>query len=754
LKTRFSNASFVPKLKKGMIITMGIIFDKEKNVFHLQAGNMSYVFEIYKGKYLVHLYWGRKVSSNNLGYLLKTCDRAFSANPDSADRSFSLDTIPLEYPAYGNTDFRCPAFCVQQENGSTISDLTYQSHTIYSGKPKLNGLPSTYSENDNEAKTLELIMKDQLTGLKVILSYTVFEHFDAMTRSVRFLNEGNEELTLLKALSMSVDFSHADFDMLQLSGAWARERHIHRRKLIPGMQSIESRRGASSHQQNPFIALLERDTNEDSGAAYGFSFVYSGNFVAGVEVDQFDSGRVFIGINPFDFTWLLEPGESFQTPETVLVFSNNGIGGMSRTYHKLFQKRLCRGEYRDKTRPILVNNWEATYFNFNSDKIEAIARVGRELGIELMVLDDGWFGKRNDDTTSLGDWFVDKNKLPLGLEDLAQRIHRLEMKFGLWLEPEMISTDSDLYRTHPDWCLQVPDRSCSQGRNQLVLDFSRNDVCDCIIQIITDILSHTHIDYVKWDCNRNLTEIGSAQLPAKRQRETAHRHILGVYRVIDEITSKFPHILFESCSGGGGRFDPGMLCYMPQTWTSDDTDAVERLKIQYGTSVVYPVCTMGAHVSAVPNHVTQRVTNLKMRGDVAFAGNFGYELDLTKFTTEEMEMARHQITLYKELRELVQYGDMYRLKSPFEGNEIAWIYVSEDKNEAFVEYFRVLDVPNAPLRRIQLQGLDPEKLYDIVEENISLNGDILMYAGLNIPELHGDYQSNIWRLRAANSRLK
>ncbi|MGB3721144.1 MAG: alpha-galactosidase, partial [Hyphomicrobiaceae bacterium] len=542
----------------------------------------------------------------------------------------------------------------------TASELVYDSHRIVPGKPKLPGLPATYVERDDEAETLEITMKDPASGLAVVLSYTVFEKWNAIARSARLINNGSTAIEVQRALSMSVDFAHDRYDLLQLSGAWARERYVHRRPLVPGLQAVESRRGSSSHVQNPFVALLERGADEDHGGVYGVSLVYSGNFTAGVEVDQFHSPRLFIGINPFDFGWRLEPGESFQTPEAVLVFSAEGLGGMSRKYHDLYRSRLCRGTFRDKTRPILVNNWEATYFNFDADKIEAIARAGKELGIELFVLDDGWFGKRDSDNSSLGDWFVDRRKLPNGLEDLVQRVRNLDMQFGLWFEPEMVSPDSELYRAHPDWCLHIEGRRRTEARQQLILDLSREDVQDYIVKTISGILSSAPITYVKWDMNRNMTEIGSAKLPPERQRETAHRYMLGLYSVLDRITSAFPHVLFESCSGGGGRFDPGMLYYMPQTWTSDNTDAISRLKIQYGTSIVYPVSAMGAHVSAVPNHQVGRVTPLETRGHVALSGNFGYELDLTKFTEEEKEIVKAQIALYKEIRHLVQFGDFYR----------------------------------------------------------------------------------------------
>nr|WP_026487321.1 alpha-galactosidase [Caldanaerobius polysaccharolyticus] len=727
---------------------MGIYYDSENRAFYLNAKDTSYIIWVNKYDYLCHVYFGKKVRSVNLEDQLKVVDRPFSPNPIEGDKDFSLDTLRQEYPAYGNSDYRSPAYQVQLENGSTITDLRYQSHRIYRGKPKLEGLPATYVENDDEAETLEISLYDRVAGLKVVLLYTVFEDFDVITRSARFENVGTQDLKLLRALSMSVDFKDDDFDMLQLSGAWARERHVIRRPLAKGIQSIDSTRGASSHQQNPFIALMRKNADEFSGDVYGFSLVYSGSFLAQVEVDPYSVARVSMGINPFDFTWLLKPGERFQTPEVVMVYSDSGLNKMSQTYHKLYRTRLARGKYRDRERPILINNWEATYFNFNEEKLKEIAKTASELGIELFVLDDGWFGKRNSDDSSLGDWFVNRDKLPNGLEGIAKYANEKGMKFGLWFEPEMISPDSELYRRHPDWCIHVPDRTRSQARNQLVLDLSRDDVCDYVIKAVSDVLRSANISYVKWDMNRNMTEIGSALLPPGRQRETAHRYILGLYRILEEITSAFPDILFESCAGGGGRFDPGMLYYMPQTWTSDNTDAVERLKIQYGTSIVYPLISMGAHVSAVPNHQVGRLTSIQIRGDVAMSANLGYELDLTKLSDEEKEVVKEQVRRYKEIRRIVQFGDFYRLISPFEGNEAAWLIITEDKREFILYYFRVLAGVNEPLGRIYLKGLNPDFNYELQGSGRVYGGDELMYAGLRLPHLNGDFKSLMWHFKA------
>ncbi|MEK4293877.1 alpha-galactosidase [Paenibacillus sp. FSL R5-0914] len=725
---------------------MSIYYDDSRKVFHLQSEQSSYVIEVVRGELPAHVYWGPKLEG--IVQPLNLVERcSFSPTYTMEDKRISLDTIPSEFPSYGNGDFREPALEVHLVDGTTVTDFLYKSYKINKGKPELKGLPSTYVESEEEAETLELFLQDDKSGLIAVLSYTVFNNEDVITRSVRIENQGKDNVVLKRVLSANVDFHDSDYDMLQLSGTWTRERHIHKRPLVPGIQRIDSKRGASSSTQNPFMALLAKDATEDHGEVYGFSLVYSGSFLAQAEVDPYGISRVGIGIQPFNFQWLLEPGESFQAPEAVLVRSSQGLGGLSRTYHRLYRTRLCRGEFRDRKRPILINNWEATYFNFNADKIKEIAQAGKDLGLELFVLDDGWFGKRDNDDSSLGDWVEDRRKLPEGLGKLGEDITAMGMEFGLWFEPEMVSPESDLYREHPDWCLHVPGHKRTLARQQLVLDLSRKDVCDYIVDSVSSVLSSAPITYVKWDMNRNMTEIGSALLPAERQRETAHRYILGLYDVLERIVTRFPHILFESCSGGGGRYDPGMLYYMPQTWTSDDSDAIERLKIQYGTSMVYPASSMCAHVSAVPNHQVHRITPLETRGHVAMSGNFGYELDMTKLTDDEREDIQKQVSEYKELRMLIQFGDFYRLLSPFEGNQTAWMFVSDDKKEAFATYFRVLAEPNAPLCRLRLKGLDPAKNYKLELNGEVYRGDELMHFGLSLPQLEGDFKSLLFVLK-------
>lgn len=726
---------------------MAIVYDASSKTFNLSTSKTSYVLKVLDSNHVAHVYWGKKIKAKNLDYVLRSKNwGSFLTNTDNID-DFMLEMTPQEYPGYGSTDLRTPAVELQFSDGTSATDFRYESHNIYAGKNKLNNLPATYVEDENEAMTLELTLVDSLKNVKLILSYSVFEEFDAITRSVKIINESNEDVNINRVLSANVDFRDSDYELLQLSGAWARERHIIRKEIRSGSQSIESRRGSSSHAQNPFMALVRKDTTEQHGEVYGFSLIYSGNFLANVEVDMYENARAQIGINPFDFTWLLKSKEEFTAPEAVLVYSNEGLTGMSHIYNCLYGKRLCKGKYRDEVRPILINNWEATYFDFNETKIKEIAREATNLGMELFVLDDGWFGKRDDDNSSLGDWFVNEEKLKGGLNKLATEINEMGLQFGLWFEPEMVSPISELYKEHPDWCIHIPGRNRSEARRQLILDYSREDVCNYIIEKISEVLSSAPISYVKWDMNRNMSEIGSAKLPANRQREVAHRYILGLYKVLEEITTRFPDVLFESCSGGGGRFDPGMLYYMPQTWTSDNTDAIERLKIQFGTSMVYPNASIGCHVSAVPNHQVDRITPIETRGVVAMSGNFGYELDITNLPESEKEIIKEQVKLYKEIRETIQFGKCYRLSSPFENNDIAWMFISKDCEEIIVSFVRTLAKPNSKFISLKLVGLDESLKYEILGENIIVGGDELMNIGLNVPELKGDYQAKMWRLK-------
>ncbi len=710
---------------------MGIFFNKRTQTFHLFNDNISYIMTVLPGGQMSQLYFGKKIHHReDFSYLLETAPRPMASYLFENDRTFSLEHIRQEYGVYGSTDYRSPAVDILQENGGRICDFQYVDHMITPGKPKLAGLPATYTEEDSEADTLILILRDPVTGIRLHLLYTIFSGENAIARSAAFYNDGDKTVHLQKAMSLCMDLPDYNYDLMHFSGAWSRERHTKIRSLEMGIQSVGSMRGHSSHEHNPFVILKRKTADEFQGEAIGFSLVYSGNFLAQVEVDTHETTRVLLGIHPDWFDWKLEPGSSFQTPEAVMFYTDQGLNHLSQTCHRLYQKRLARGYWRDKVRPILINNWEATYFNFTEDKLVEIASKAKECGVELFVLDDGWFGARRNDRAGLGDWTPALSLLPGGIKGIADKIEALGMKFGLWFEPEMVNMDSDLYRAHPNWILSTPNRSASHGRYQHVLDFSRPEVVDCIYQMMKRILSEAKISYIKWDMNRSITECYSAALPADRQGEVFHRYILGVYDLYERLTSQFPEILFESCASGGARFDPGMLYYAPQAWTSDDTDAVERLKIQYGSSYCYPLSSMGSHVSVCPNHQLNRTTPLYTRANVAYFGTFGYELDLNKLTEEEQEEVKEQIKFMKQYRELFQFGTFYRLSSPFENNVTAWMVVSEDKKEAIVGWYRILNVVNEAFHRIPLKGLDPELCYHSLADGNSYYGDELMYAGL------------------------
>ena len=727
-------------------------------VFHLQTRSCSYVLSALPSGHVGHVYFGAPLREGNVAHLLSAAQgRAFS--PDIS-YGLTLDTLPQEAPAFGGGDFRSPLVEIAMENGTTTGEFVYGSHRIFAGKPELEGLPSFYVEDDSEAQTLELELLDTVSGAALILCYTEFEA-GAITRSVRVENRSALPLQLRRLLSASLDFPTSDYHFVHLSGAWARERDIMRAPLRAGVQSIESRRGASSHVHNPFFALCSPDANEQAGEVWGFNLVYSGNHLGQIEVDQFGVARVQTGINPFDFGWQLAPGGAFQAPEAVMVYSDKGFGALSRTFHALIRTRLCRGEWRDRPRPVLVNSWEASYFDIDEETIVRLGEAAQATGIELLVMDDGWFGRRDDDTTSLGDWTPHPTKFPNGLSSLANRLNALGLQFGLWFEPEMVSPNSDLYRAHPDWCLHVPDRRRTPARNQLILDLSRADVQDYLIETLSKVLSDANIGYIKWDMNRHMTEVGSALLPPNQQRETAHRYILGLYRVLGELTRRFPQVLFESCSGGGGRFDLGLLPFMPQVWGSDNTDAISRLRIQEGTLLAYPSVSMGAHVSDVPNHQVHRTTPFSTRAAVAMAGTFGYELDLNKLSEADRAAAKIQVTAFKEFRALIHGGDYYALKSVFKGtqNESAWMFVSPDQRGALVTWVQLLAIPNAPHAHLKLAGLNPALDYELTPVELGqprtappaplvLGGDALMHAGLRIKDESGDFAARVWVLWA------
>lgn len=720
---------------------MAIKFYQKSGQFHLYNCEISYIFKILKNGQLGHIYYGKRLSDiPDYGHLVEESRRDMAACPTEEDNFFSLESIRQEYPTYSNGDVRYGAYEILWENGSSITEFQYIGHRIYEGKENLGGLPATYVEDKEEAETLEVTLKDQKKNVEIILTYTIFKEYPVLTRNVKFVNHDEEKFTLLSALSSCVDFPDKEYVMVDLAGAWTRERSIRERKLDYGVQSVHSMRGCSSHQFNPFLALKRENADEFQGEVYGFSFVYSGNFLAQVEVDNYDVTRVLMGIHPNGFRWELKKGEEFQTPEVVMVYSDQGMNKMSQTYHQLYRTRLARGVWRDRVRPILINNWEATYFDFDEEKIMDIAKVSKDIGVELFVLDDGWFGKRNDSTSSLGDWYPNTGKLKNGVKGLAKKITDLGMKFGIWIEPESVNRDSDLYRSHPDWVLGDVNRNISQSRNQLLLDFSKKEVVDYLFNMLEKLLSEIPISYIKWDMNRNMAEVFSNGNDSSYQGKVRHKYILGVYDLYDRLTTQFPEILFESCASGGARFDPGILYYAPQGWASDNTDAVDRLKIQYGTSVVYPISSIGSHVSAAPNHQTFRNTSLQTRANVAYFGTFGYELDVTKLEKDELDEMRKQVQFMKEHRELIQKGKFYRLKSPFKGNETAWIVVSEDKKEALVGYYRVLQPSNGPLSRLKLQGLEKEVKYQVNYER-GYFGDELMQIGI----ITSDYAAGVWK---------
>lgn len=731
---------------------MAISFNSENKTFKLDTDSTSYLLMINKYGYLLHLYYGAYIADDELEYLSFTvCHGSHFPRVEMENAEnpfFSKDTHRMEYSTNGCGDFRGSALSVLRSTGTSDTDIKYVSHRIYAGKPIIEGQPATYADDD-EATTLEIICLDEVSGTSVTLFYTVFERIGAMTRHVRVTNTSDGVLNIQRAFSACVDFHDAsDMELVHLYGSWGKERRLERMPLMHGTQSVSSKRGASSSMHNPFIAVCSSDTNERHGDAYGFNLVYTGNFLASVETDADGGARVLMGINPEGFNWRLEAGESFTAPEVVMVYSNEGIGGMSRIYHKLYRENLCRGEWKSKRRPILVNNWEATYFDFNEKKLYEIAKTASELGIEMLVMDDGWFGTRNDTTSGLGDWFVNEEKLKGGLGRLVERVNALGLKFGIWFEPEMVSRNSTLFRDHPDWALQTPNRPMSIARYQYVLDMSRGDVRDYLFDCISRILDNANIAYIKWDFNRNLTEVGSALLDANRQGEVFHRYVLGLYELLERIHTAYPHLLIEGCASGGGRFDPAWLYYAPQIWTSDNTDAIERLDIQYGTSICYPASAMGSHVSACPNHQVGRTTPLETRADVAMAGTFGYELDLTKLTEDEREIVRKQNEDYHRYYDVIHYGDLYRLISPWKDRaHCAWMYVSEDKREALVTYVVIRSCVHERYY-FRLDGLDPDMKYLNEQTGQVLTGRAWMSAGMCIREKLKDYTSRTYHFIA------
>lgn len=717
-----------------------ISFDQTNSVFHLSTSKISYLMQIEEGKTLSHLYFGAPIPyySGLRGY--PRMDRSFSPNlPDAQDRLFSLDTLPQEYPSFGTGDFRSPAIQLRNTDGSSSLSLQYSHYEIKKKKTTLAGLPQTFGE---DSETLIVYLEDPISSIQVQLNYTIFTDEAVIARSVQIHNLSNQTVQLEKVSSVSIDFAKEEFELLHLPGGYSRERMVEKQSLPSGKIQLTSNRGASSHHQNPFFALTRPCTKETHGEAYGFLLIYSGNHESTIEKDSFDQIRAQIGISPLNFCWNLSPGETFQAPEALLTFSNKGLQGLSSNFYQAVNKHLIRSIHKQQERPVLINNWEATFFDFDRTRLTKILDRAKTIGVELFVLDDGWFGHRDNDRSSLGDWFEYPNKITGGLADFSQEVHDKGMDFGLWVEPEMVSKDSELFTAHPEWILQVPGRPAVPGRDQFILDLSREEVQENLYQQLKKLFSSIEVDYVKWDMNRNMTDVFSQKLEASQQGEVAHRYILGLYSLLERLTSEFPKILFESCAGGGGRFDAGMLYYMPQTWTSDNTDPISRIQIQYGTSLVYPISTMGAHIADIPSHQTKRKTPIEIRSDVASSGLLGLELDLAKVQDEDLQVMKEKIAFYKENRSLIQFGNFTRLLSPFENNDAAWAFIKPDQSECLVYYFQTLQQPEPAFKPLKLRGLDPQAIYQSETDAITASGAELMNLGIWVnQQKHGDFYS-------------
>lgn len=723
---------------------MAIVFSENRSTFSLHTAKTTYQMKVSPLGYLLHVYYGERIEDQDISDLITHYDRGFSPNPNQAgnDRTISLDVLPQEFSSAGVGDFRISSIEVENGDGSRAFEGHYEGFRIYHGKYPMEGLPGLRELEDDIVDTLEISLKDEVTGLRAVLSYGVFEKADMITRTVRVENKGAERIVLKKIMSVTMDYLESDYDLLHFDGRHAMEREMHRDRLACGHFSIGSIRGTSSHQHNPFVILAEPETNEDVGGCYGFSFVYSGNFECTVQKDQFEQARLVMGIHPDRFSWPLEPGDSFQAPEVIMAYSSEGLTRLSHIYHDAFRTRLCDSPFMKNRRPILINSWEASYFDFNHESLVTMAKRAASMGVDMFVVDDGWFGERNDDTCALGDWEVNKQKLPYGLDGLAREINALGMEMGLWVEPEMISEHSLLYQQHPDWSLKIPGRPVTRGRYQLVLDLSRQEVQDYIFDFLDRILNSANISYIKWDMNRSISEIWSGQAGRADMGTVFHKYILGLYAVLDKIVHAHPNVLFEGCSGGGGRFDAGMLYYHPQIWCSDNTDAINRLKIQYGTSFGYPVSAMGAHVSVCPNHQTGRTVPVKTRGIVAMNGTFGYELDPGKMTYDEITVCREMTQTFKQYNDLIFNGDYYRLESPYSRKGFAaWAYVSKDKEEILANVVITDKEPNDAQRYLKFKGLQEDAVYDVEGFGCSWSGRALMRAGIPINISAGEYEA-------------
>ena len=724
---------------------MAILFDKKTNTFTLHTDHSTYQMQVDPYGFLLHLYYGRK-TEGIMDYLLTYADRGFSGNPYDVrnDRTYSMDALPQEFPCSGSGDFRSPAINVLNDDGSYGCDLRYKSYEIKKGKYGLKGLPAVYA-GEKEAQTLEILLEDRVTGLQVLLCYGVLPAYDVITRAAKVINAGRQNVQLLKIQSACLDFVTGKFDGISFYGRHAMERQFQRVPLAHGKFKIDSRRGTSSHQYNPLLILAHPETTEDFGVCYSLSLVYSGSFQGEAERDQYDQTRVLMGLQEEQFSYPLKPGEEFWAPEVILSYSSEGLGKLSRNLHRCIRKNLCRGKWKETVRPVLLNSWEAAYFDFDGEKIYRLAEAAAALGVEMLVMDDGWFGKRNDDNSGLGDWIVNEKKLGEPLGKLIERINGLGLKFGIWFEPECVNEDSDLYRKHPEWALTIPRRNPVRGRNQLVLDFSRKDVVNFVFEQMCQVLDQGNIEYVKWDLNRSLTDVYSRD--SQNQGKVVYDYVIGLYDFLERLTARYPDLLIEGCSGGGGRFDAGMLYYTPQIWCSDNTDALDRIRIQYGTSFGYPISSVGSHVSAAPNHQTGRTTPLKTRSVVAMAGSFGYELDLLKLSETEKEEIREQIRDYHKYAHIVMNGLYYRLTNPYEEAVGAWEFVSEDRKEVLVSAVMQEIHGNMTVNYLRLKGLTPGGKYQDQESGRIYAGDALMETGIPLPMEFGEYLSYQYYLK-------
>lgn len=712
---------------------MAITFNEITRIFTLTTAHTTYQMQADAQGYLLHLYYGAR-TAGEMDYLLNYGDRGFSGNPNSAgsDRTYSLDALPQEYPSLGTGDFRNYALNIENADGSQCCNPVYITHEIAAGKYTLKGLPFVRAE-ENEAETLKIILEDPVTKVELHLLYGVLEKEDIITRSVIIKNAGKAPVTVKKAQSACLDFLHGDYDLIKFYGRHAMERNMERMPVSHESTRIGSRRGTSSHQYNPGVILAGKNTNEDSGSCYGMLFVYSGNFLVEAEKDQYDQTRIQMGLTDELFAYPLEAGAEFTAPEVILSYTNKGLSRLSKQYHHCIMNHICQGKYVHANRPVLINSWEAAYFDFTGDTIVELAKEAKALGIDMVVMDDGWFGKRNDDNSSLGDWYVNEEKLGGTLTKLIERVNAEGVKFGIWIEPEMVSEDSDLYREHPDWAITIPGRKPVRSRNQLVLDFSRKEVRDEIFKRICAVLDQGNVEYIKWDMNRSLADIYAPNV--------TYDYVLGVYDFLEKLTNRYPDILIEGCSGGGGRFDAGMLYYTPQIWCSDNTDAINRTRIQYGTSFFYPVAAMGSHVSAVPNHQTGRVTSIHTRGVAAMSGTFGYELNPALLNAKEKAEIRAQLAQYREYQELIREGDYYRLSNPFQDNFAAWMVVSDDRSKALVSVIRLTAEANPPAAYVTLKGMEEDAFYREKTTGKVYPGAALMEAGILLPAAVSEYEA-------------